>query len=117
MDLDGIQAVFLLQPLLVLSHKPFTDSERRLSDYDRRLGGPLYVYTFEQLYSVIARDMAAAADKDGFRFLSLQDLFDQTPQQAFSDFAHLTPQANQMDRRPCVPIPQDSFTERARTTK
>lgn len=96
LSLDGVPVLFLLQPELVLSRKPVTEAEKQLRDYDAKVGGPLYIYTFDQLYRVIAKDMTAAAEKDGFGFLNLQDVFDRTSEQTFSDFAHLTPEGNRI---------------------
>ncbi len=96
LELDGVKPVFLLQPILILSHKPFTPSEQRMFDYDRTLGGPLYCFLFRQIYSEIARSMAEAAQQDGLLFVNLENVFDQTAEQTFSDFAHLTPDGNRV---------------------
>jgi len=94
LDLDGVKALFLLQPVLILSHKPLTDSERKMLLYNLRLDGPLLAYDFEQLYPEIARQMEAAGAKDGFSFLDLTGVFNKTLAQTFSDYCHLTPEGN-----------------------
>ena len=94
--LDGIPALFLLQPILVLSRKKFTDSEKRLYEYERSLGGPLYMYLFRQVYAEFARTIEEAARLDGLRFVNLENAFDAVEEQCFSDFAHLTPAGNRV---------------------
>lgn len=96
LELEGIKVLFLLQPMLILSHKPLTDSETKMRDYERTLGGRLYFYLLPQIYSEIARGMTEASQTDGFLFLNLVDVFDQTAEQTFSDFAHLTPDGNRI---------------------
>ena len=93
-NLEGIRPVFLLQPILALSHKPFTEIEKKMRAYDVAPGGPQYVYVLRELYRKISGEMAAAAEKDGFRFEDMETLYDRWPEQAFSDFAHLTPEGN-----------------------
>jgi len=96
LELEGIKVLFLLQPILILSHKPLTNSEKEMMDYERAQGGRLYSYLFRQLYFEIAQGMSEAAQKEGFLFLNLVDVFDQSPEQTFSDFAHLTPDGNRV---------------------
>ena len=94
--LDGIVGIFLLQPILILSHKPLTRSEQQMVRYETEQGGPLYFYLFHEVYARFASDMRQAARDDGFLFADQEELFDRVDGQAFTDFAHLTPQANQM---------------------
>lgn len=115
LDLDGVKAVFMMQPELILTHKPLTDSERRLADYHRKVIGPLTVYSFEQFNPEIARSMASAAAHDGFRFLDLTDVFDHTPGQTFSDSCHLTAEGNRVIAERIFQSLSDSFAETART--
>jgi hypothetical protein len=95
-SLDGIMPVFLLQPILVLSHKPFTEKEKQMREYDAASGGPLYLYLFREAYHKVADDMAAAAERDGFHFVNMENLYDTWSGQAFTDFAHLTPEGNRL---------------------
>jgi lysophospholipase L1-like esterase len=113
LDLDGVRAVFLLQPILILTHKPLTDSERRMFSYNLRLDGPLLAYDFEQLYPQIATEMEAAAKSQGFSFLNLTDVFDQTSQQTFSDYCHLTSEGNRVIAERVFAFLQNSFAEKA----
>lgn len=94
--LDGIKPVFCLQPILILSGKRLTESEQRLAKYEFDLGGPLYCYLFRQMYSQWTRELEEASNLDGFEYINLQDVFDGFEGQAFSDFAHLTPDGNRI---------------------
>lgn len=111
LELEGIKVLFLLQPILILSHKPLTSSEIKMRDYERTLGGRLYFYLFPQVYSEIARGMTEASQKDGFLFLNLVDVFDQTSEQTFSDFAHLTPDGNRVIAERLFEFLGDVFAE------
>jgi hypothetical protein len=75
------------------------------------LGGALYSYLFRQVYFEIAQGMSEAAQKDGFLFLNLVDVFDQTPEQTFSDFAHLTPDGNRVIANHLFEFLTDVFSE------
>lgn len=114
LDLDGVRSVFLLQPELILTHKPLTDSERRLTDYQRKLSGPLSIYSYEQFNPEIAAMMSSAARKEGFLFLDLTDVFDHTREQTFSDSCHLTAEGNRIIAHRIFQFLQSSFTETAR---
>jgi len=115
LDLDGVKTVFLLQPELILTHKPLTDSERRMADYHRKVSGPLTVYSYEQFDPEISGIMSSAATRDGFRFLDLTDVFDHTPGQTFSDSCHLTAEGNRVIAERVFQFLGDSFAETART--
>ncbi len=92
--LDGIKPIFFLQPILILSGKRPTDSECRLVQYEREVAGPLYHYLFRQMYNQWNRDLAEASRSDSFEYINLEDVFDDFEGQAFTDFAHLTPDGN-----------------------
>jgi lysophospholipase L1-like esterase len=111
--LDGIKAVFLLQPALILTHKPLTEAEQRMRAYNLRIDGPYLAYTFEQLYPRIASGVQLAAQRDGFSFLDLTNVFDSTPGQTFSDYCHLTPEGNKVIAERLFRFLQRSFAETA----
>ena len=94
LDLDGIKAVFLLQPEIELTHKRPTDSEQRLLDFELTVPGR--TYSFQQFFPEIATKITAIAREGGFTFLDLTDVFDQTSEQTFSDDCHLTPEGNRI---------------------
>jgi lysophospholipase L1-like esterase len=102
LELDGVKAIFLLQPEVELSHKKLTDSEQRMLDFE--LTAPGRTYSFQQLFPEIAGRMRGIAGKDGFAFLSLTDAFDQTSDQTFSDDCHLTPEGNQIIAERLFPL-------------
>lgn len=95
LDVDGVKAIFLLQPELFLTHKPPAQAERRLLDYQRH-GSSLLLYAFQELYPEIGARMAEAAQQDGFVFENLVPVFDRTAAQTFTDDCHLTPEGNQV---------------------
>lgn len=96
LDLNGIRPLFLLQPILILSDKRFTEMERNFLAYEWQIGGPLYFYLFREIYHEIDRSMSEAAEAEGFRYINLVNVFDGTAEQTFSDFAHLTPAGNKI---------------------
>ena len=116
LELDGVQTVFLLQPELILAHKPLADSERRLADYHRKVSGPLVVYEYEHFRPAISAAMSATASADGFRFLDLGDVFDHTTAQTFSDSCHLTAEGNRLIAERVFEFLGDSFARTAAKT-
>jgi len=102
--LDGVVPVFLLQPILILSQKSFTATERQMFDYDRASGGSLYSYLFPEAYHRLGMEMSEAARLDGFTFVNFERAFDQTNDQTFTDFAHLTPRGNEILAEQLVPL-------------
>jgi hypothetical protein len=95
LSVDGARAIFLLQPELSLTNKPLTEMEHRM--LERARGNPaLFLYAFQELYPEISAGMKAAAGQEGFVFENLQDVFDKTPEQTFTDDCHLTPAANRL---------------------
>jgi lysophospholipase L1-like esterase len=94
--LDGTQALFVLQPHVAVTRKPLTDVETRLFDYWTKVDGPLYVYGFQTLYPELSAQLTSAAQTEGYGFLDLTAVFDQTGIQTFTDYCHLTPAGNQM---------------------
>ena len=94
LDLDGVKALFLLQPVVFLTHKQLTGSEQRILEDEHTSRGRSY--GFEQLFPEIDASMTATVRQDGFVFLNLTDVFDQTSEQTFSDYVHLTPEGNRI---------------------
>lgn len=114
LDLDGIRAVFLMQPVTILSRKPLTESEQRVRSHTLKMYGPLLAYTYEQLYPRIASQMRTAAQNDGFTFVDLTSVFDTTSEQTFSDYCHLTPEGNKLIAERVFESLHDSFAESVR---
>jgi hypothetical protein len=94
LDLDGTKAIFLLQPVVFVTHKQLTGSERRILEDELTNRGRSYA--FEQLLPEIDAGMTATSRQDGFVYLNLRDVFDQTSEQTFSDDVHLTPEGNRI---------------------
>jgi lysophospholipase L1-like esterase len=114
LDLDGIRALFMLQPVTILSHKPLTESEQRIRAHTLKMYGPALAYTFEQLYPRMASQMQLAAQQDGFAFVDLTSVFDTTSKQTFSDYCHLTPEGHKVIAERVFEFLHDSFAEKAR---
>jgi lysophospholipase L1-like esterase len=110
-ELQGIKVIFALQPELILSHKPLTDSEKRLAEYHRNVSGNYVTYAYEQYEPEIERRLAA--DKR-LSFLSLLDVFDGFNGQMFTDYCHLTPAGNSRVADRIFEFAESSFRESAR---
>ncbi len=91
LSLDGIEDIFLLQPTLRLSKKPLVGPEARLAEYDRAIAGRVEMYSYENLYPAIARQLSG----DEYSFVDLTGVFDGIDVQTFTDYCHLTPAGNQ----------------------
>src|SRR4029077_18474249 len=94
LNLDGVKAVFLLQPEVALSHKPLSDSERKILDYELTVPGR--TYSFQQFFSEIATQTTDLSRGDSFTFVDLTGAFDHASEQTFSDDVHLTPEGNRI---------------------
>jgi hypothetical protein len=94
-SIDGARAIFLLPPELSLTGKVLTEKEQRM--LERARGNPtLFLYAFQELYPEISAGMKAAGEQEGFVFENLQDVFDKTSEQTFTDDCHLTPEGNRL---------------------
>jgi lysophospholipase L1-like esterase len=93
-ELDGVHVAFVLQPNLAVTRKQLTSVEKQLLDYWRKTEGT-FVYGFEALYPELAKNIATDAETEGYVFLDLTAVFDHMTAQAFTDYCHLTPAADQ----------------------
>jgi hypothetical protein len=59
-------------------------------------GIPAFLYAFQELYPEISAGMKLAGEQEGFVFENLQDVFDKTSEQTFTDDCHLTPEGNRL---------------------
>jgi hypothetical protein len=109
LELDGVKAIFLLQPEVELTHKQLTDSEQRMFNFELTVPGR--TYSFQQLFPEIAGRMTVMTREDGFAFLSLTDAFDQTSEQTFSDDCHLTPEGNRIIAERLFLLMEDKFAK------
>jgi hypothetical protein len=95
---ENVHAVFMQQPMLVLERgrKPMPTMERKLFDFNVSSYLPNYEeYAIRATAFTTAQEAQMAKDVGG-DFLDLTTAFDGVPWQAFTDYAHLTPQANQL---------------------
>jgi hypothetical protein len=109
LGLDGVKAIFLLQPVVFLTHKQLTGSEQRILEDELTLRGRSY--SFEQLLPEIDAGMTATAGQDGLVFLNLTEVFDQTSEQTFSDDVHLTPDGNRIIAERLFLLMKDMFAK------
>jgi formylglycine-generating enzyme required for sulfatase activity/lysophospholipase L1-like esterase len=87
----GIEDLFVLQPEILLTRKPWIGSESRLLDYHRKVESRVFLYGFETLYPELGAHLAEDALRLGYGFLDLTGVFDGMAVQTYSDFCHLTP--------------------------
>ena len=110
---EGIKAVFLLQPELILKQdKPFTDTEHHLLQMTLGRSVP----DINRLKSHTVELMEETTSRYGGVFLDLTNVFSGVSEQAYTDYAHLTPAGNKLlaeyvgDR--LVPLINNSASDR-----
>jgi hypothetical protein len=114
LDLDHVQGLFVLQPHIILTRKPMAGTEPRLRELTHRREGNLYVYGIATLYPKLADALEADGAVAGYRFANLIDTFDTVQTQAFTDYCHLTPEADRVMAERIFDSLSDSFAARAR---
>jgi lysophospholipase L1-like esterase len=93
---EGVTAVFMLQPMLILErgHKPFTEVEQRMFEFNVESYLPNYEpFMHRAVEFVRARETAMAADV-GAEFVDLTTIYGGVEEQIYTDYAHLTPAGN-----------------------
>jgi len=93
---EGVEAMFSLQPELILSDKPLTPVEARFVEHTKTIYGPYVTYMYENLRPRISRDMTESSARNHYVYVDLGDTFRDVKEKAFSDYCHLTPLANQL---------------------
>lgn len=98
---EGIVPVFLLQPMLILErHRTQMPAiEQRLFQFNVDSYLPNYEPYAIRAVDFVRRQMTAMAPTVGGTFIDLTTAFDQAQGQMFTDYAHLTPEANQIVAR------------------
>jgi hypothetical protein len=91
---EHVEALFTLQPELILSGKPLTPTEARFAEHYRKISGRYVTYMYEHLQPAISHDMETA--KEGYNFVDLNPVFDQVKGKVFTDYCHLTPRGNEL---------------------
>jgi lysophospholipase L1-like esterase len=115
-ELDGVHVTFVLQPDLAVTRKQLTSVEKQLLDYWRKIDGT-FVYGFEALYPELAKKLATDAQGEGYGFLDLTGVFDRMTAQAFTDYCHLTPAADQAVADAIFDSLEGSFREKVASLK
>ena len=93
---EGIHGLFVLQPEIILSHKPWIGNEQRLLEYHRKMESRVFLYGFETLYPELGSRLRADAAERGYAFLDLTNIFDGQAIQSYTDYCHLTPTGNSL---------------------
>jgi hypothetical protein len=95
---EGIIPVFMLQPMLILERgrTQMPDVERRLFEFNVESYLPNYEAYITQAVAFVRAQMVIMAPRMGGIFIDLTKAFDKADGQMFTDYAHLTPAANQI---------------------
>jgi hypothetical protein len=93
---EGVRAVFMLQPLLILERdRPTqTDIERRLFEFNVSSYRPNYEDFMRRAAPWVASQESLMAERTGTAFLDLTGIFKHAPGQVYTDYCHLTPLGN-----------------------
>jgi hypothetical protein len=114
---EGIPALFALQPMLILERdRPgMVELEKRLLDFNVESTLPNYENLMRRAAPLVSRMSEEALSGLGVQYLDLTRVFwdGVVPGQVFTDYAHLTPEANQhvaetMARRIVVMLGEES---------
>jgi hypothetical protein len=93
---EGVRAVFLLQPMLILErgHKPFTPVEQRLFEFNIASYRPNAEAYMRGAASFAKDAERAMAEEVGATYLDLTQIYGTTEGQVYTDYCHLTPLGN-----------------------
>ena len=97
----GVTAVFMLQPLLILERdqKPMPPIEGALFEFDVRSYPPGYEALIHAAVPYIREQEEKMARDVGAQFIDLTRVYAGVPQQAYTDYCHLTPLGNEIVAR------------------
>ena len=95
---EGAVPVFILQPMLILERdRPGLDGvERKLFEFNVSSYLPNYEPFVLQAVETVREQEAAMATRVGGTFIDLTTVFQDANGQMFTDYAHLTPEANRL---------------------
>jgi lysophospholipase L1-like esterase len=95
---EGVDAVFMLQPILILERDraEATLVEHQLFDFNVKGYLPNYEAFMHRATPWIVQWETAMAQRVGGSFLDLTGIFDGVPGQVFTDYCHLTPHGNEV---------------------
>lgn len=93
---EGVRAVFMLQPMLVLErdHKPMSPMEQKLFDFNVSSYLPNYETFMHQAVPYVRTQEEGMARAVGAQFIDLTEIYAGVPEQTYTDYCHLTPFAN-----------------------
>ncbi len=93
---EGIRAVFMQQPQLILERErsQMPEVERRLFEFNVASWLPGWEEFIHRAVPEVSRRVAETVAKDGQTYLDLTGILRQMDGQVFTDYAHLTPEAN-----------------------
>ena len=94
----GVKTYFMLQPMLILErNRPgLTDIERRLLDFNVESYWIGYEQYMHRAVDYVRAEESAMAAAVGAEFLDLTGIYRDASGQMFTDYAHLTPRANEI---------------------
>jgi len=95
---EGIDAVFMLQPILILERgrSQTTPVEHALFDFNAKEYLPNYESFMHLATPWIVQWETGMAQRVGATFLDLTPIFNDVPGQVFTDYCHLTPHGNEV---------------------
>jgi hypothetical protein len=94
---EGVRAVFMLQPMLILDRGRKTpEIERELFEFNVASTFPNYEQFMLKAVPRVARMERVAVEAAGGTFLDLTNVFNDSDSQIFTDYCHLTPEGNRI---------------------
>jgi hypothetical protein len=95
---EGIPAVFMLQPMLILERNRAgaTPIEREMFEFNVSSYRPNYEEFMRLSTPWIIEQERAMAERTGSTFLDLTEAFRETQGQVYTDYCHLTPLGNEV---------------------
>jgi lysophospholipase L1-like esterase len=93
---EGVRAVFMLQPMVILEggHKPLTPVEQRLFDFNVTSYRPNHDAFIRAAVPFMRDQEQQMAKQVGATYLDLTTIYGATREQAYTDYCHLTPLGN-----------------------
>lgn len=90
---EGVRAIFLLQPMLLLERdqKPLTPVEQRLFDFNVTSYRPGYEAFLHGAVPYVRDQERRMSGQVGAAYLDLTPIFRDTREQVYTDYCHLTP--------------------------
>ena len=98
LEQEKVHGVFVLQPMLIMERErsAMPEIERKLFEFNRVSYLPNYEEFMRRAVPIVRELERPAVEKFGARFLDATPLFKDATGQVFTDYAHLTPSANEM---------------------